>query len=247
MQGHAVAILELGQLRRRERHRGHPGIGRGVVEGGEDLAVAIAEGRDGRGLQVGEGVNQMIAVGRDDRAMRARLGGHAGDRAAVEGDAIDVGLQRPLATGREPDLAAFRVHADHGIDGPVARGQGADELAVAVAEFQVPEACPLGGPEQLARRRDDLQVVVQVHESVRPLLDDRRLLAGRDVDPDEAQRLLVAGQNLDEQRQGAVPIDPGEVEILAGLEAIQQDLVAPPGLTETTPRRTAAFSAPAKG
>ena len=174
----------------------------------------------------------MLAVGGDGRAVRPRLQGHPHDLSTVERDPEEVSLPRVLAARREPDLAAFAVESDDAVDGPVARGQHADECPVAGVQLQVAEARALRRPEDLASLLDDAEVIMEVDPGRGPLFDQRRRLPRLGVESDEPQRLLVAREDLREERSGRLPGHPCEVDVILRVGEREPSGLAPGGIDD---------------
>ena len=172
---------------------------------------------------------------RDDRPVRPRLVGDALDRRrrrARRGRAgARSGLSRPA---REPDLAPVRVDGEHAVDGPVARGQDADQLAVAVAELQVAEARSARttrGTRPVAS--SDAEVVVEVDPGVGRLLDEQRSARRSRRRSDRAcSDFWSRERTWTSSDRGRLPVDAGEVDVVVRVGEVQ-----PAGLAARRRRR----------
>src|SRR5688572_29092402 len=142
--------------------------------------------------------------------MRAGLLGEALDLAAVERDAIDVPLEHTLAGAAEVHLPALLVDSDDSRDHPVPIRELANLAALAVVEVEVVEAGGLARAQDLAGLQE-ARVVIEVDPRLLPLVDQHPAGPRVEIEGDELQPLLVAGEDLG--HQAAVRRPPGAREI----------------------------------
>ena len=114
-------------------------------EGCDQPAVAAAPQVDARRLvHRRPEVQEMLAVGREHRAVGARIRRQAPDRAALERHDIEMAFEHRVAVALEEDPAGRLIHASHAVGHPCAVCEPAEEPAAGIEEIEMPEAAPLG-------------------------------------------------------------------------------------------------------